>query len=172
MRRKNLPSVAEVRAALAYDKAAGVLTWKQDRGGVKAGSRAGSIAPKGYVQIGFAGTQFGAHVLAFVIVRGRWPKPKAHIDHEDGDGMNNIWRNLRESTPSQNGRNRPKGANANNKSTGVRGVYRKGKGQFSAFLHLHVGTFKTIVAASRAIERVRALHHGAFANTGAHRHGR
>lgn len=162
MRRKSLPSVAEVRAALSYDKASGVLTWKRDRGGVKAGAVAGFPAAKGYVQVGFAGTQWGAHALAFVIVRGRWPKH--HLDHIDGDGTNNRWENLREATAAQNGRNR-KGANANNASTGVRGVYRTRAGKFQAFLNLHVGTFKTVVAASRAIERVRAVHHGAFANS-------
>lgn len=163
MRRATLPSVEDVRAALAYDKRTGDLTWKVDRGGVKAGAKAGSISPKGYLQVGFAGTQFGAHALAFVIVEGRWPTH--HIDHKDGDGTNNRWSNLREATPAQNGRNR-KGANANNKSTGVRGVYRTGSGKFAAFLHLHVGTFKTVAMAARAIERVRAIHHGAFANNG------
>lgn len=161
-KRASFPTVAAVRAALAYDKKSGKLTWKIQRGPVHAGAEAGSVAPKGYMQVGFAGTQWGAHILAFVIAKGRWPK--AHIDHIDGDGFNNAWKNLREATPAQNGRNRTRGANANNKSTNVRGVYALPNGKFAAFLHLHVGTFTEIPRAQRAIERARNLYHGSFAN--------
>ena len=44
------------------------------------------------------------HRLAWFYVKGEWPKDQ--IEHEDLDGINNKWTNLRESTQQQNVRNR------------------------------------------------------------------
>lgn len=154
------PSPAEVREFLSYAKSTGVLRWKKRPSqGTQAGDVAGSYHPKGYFQVGFKGQSWGAHVLAFVIVVGRWPKYE--IDHRDGDGTNNRWRNLREATTSQNGRNRTRGANRNS-TTGLRGVYPTAHGKFIARVLLNCGTHKTPEQAQRAIERARRMFHGSF----------
>lgn len=51
---------------------------------------------------------------------GKWPPRKLDVDHEDGDGFNNKWTNLRLASRGQNNHNRHVLA-SNNKSgkTGV-----------------------------------------------------
>lgn len=46
--------------------------------------------------------------------------PKIHIDHKDGNTLNNTRQNLRVATPTQNGANRTKGSKSN--TSGFRGV--------------------------------------------------
>jgi len=47
-----------------------------------------------------------AHRVAFLYMTGRWPD---EVDHRDGDGTNNRWRNLREVTREVNMQNRRRG---------------------------------------------------------------
>lgn len=123
--------------ALDYNKDTGVFTWKSNRPlshfknahalcayqGKFSGKVAGYASKYGekdlyYLQIRIKGTLFLGHRLAWFYVEGVWPEKL--IDHEDGNGLNNKWENLREATPISNGRNC--GLSSNNKS-GVNGVY-------------------------------------------------
>lgn len=123
--------------ALDYNKETGVFTWKLDRPlshfknkhaqntylGRFAGKSAGYPSKYGdkglyYLQIRIKGKLFLAHRLAWFYVTGVWPNEL--LDHEDGDGLNNKWDNLREVGSVVNGRNC--GLSKNNTS-GVNGVY-------------------------------------------------
>jgi hypothetical protein len=45
--------------------------------------------------------------------------PEHQIDHEDGNGLNNLWKNLKDATPLENGKNQRK---HKNNTSGVVGV--------------------------------------------------
>lgn len=123
--------------ALDYDKQTGIFIWKVDRPlshfkslharntylGRFAGKTAGYPSKynnKGlhYLQIRIKGELYLGHRLAWLYVNGVWPDNI--LDHEDGNGLNNKWNNLREATRVSNGRNCS--LSVNNKS-GVNGVY-------------------------------------------------
>ena len=83
------------------------------------------------------------------------PRPGYHTSHEDGDTFNNRRRNLKERTPSGNGRNRA-GA-CRNSSTGLLGVYPRKNGKFQAAIKAErngplvwLGTFNTAEEAHQA----------------------
>lgn len=75
-----------------------------------------------------------------------------HIDHIDGNGLNNTITNLRIATKSQNGRN----ATCKSNITGFRGVYIR-KNKYGAHIrfngkNLHLGYFKTAEQAANAYD--------------------
>jgi hypothetical protein len=160
-----LITAERARELFAYDKTSGVLRWRVGRRNViEAGARAGTVKTgstgKQARQVNVEGRFYAEHRLIFLIVTGRWPDPE--IDHEDGDALNNRWRNLREATRAQNKQNRA--AAANNKA-GLKGVRSLANGAFQAAISAHLGTFKTARAAHIAYCRAAKLLRGEFANT-------
>ena len=106
---------------LSYDPQAGVLRWKKNAGSygrIKTGTTAGTLDPSGYVKINLDHTPRYAHRLAWLLHYGEFPTHQ--IDHINMDRADNRINNLRKATNAQNSRNR--GAQSNNKSTGVKGV--------------------------------------------------
>ena len=148
---KGRPSIKRLREALNYNPKTGELTWriKPRCQPIRIGDKAGSRHPNGYIIVGIDGHAVRAHRAIFAMVKGRWPK--ADVDHEDTDGFNNRWRNLREANRSQN--------NANSKltarnSVGAKGVTRMGK-RFKAQIkingrNMHLGMHSTVRAAHAA----------------------
>lgn len=107
-----------VRSQLWYDKKTGCLWWKVRASGRRMDKPAGSLHKTlGYIAIGLGGKIYRAHRLAWLIVKGVWPKHE--VDHKDLYPANNRWRNLREATKGQNRGNTR--AYKNNKS-GFKGV--------------------------------------------------
>lgn len=153
---------------LDYDPATGNFTHLMSRGGVKAGDLAGGIQTqqdgRQYRQIRVGGKIFRAHRLAWFFVHGRWPVE--HIDHIDGDGLNNRIDNLREATHSENLRNR--GATTKNTS-GFKGVsWHKARRKWQAQIKTngrkkHLGSFDTPEAAYAAYCAAAEDLHGDFA---------
>lgn len=88
-----------------------------------------------------------------------------HVDHIDGNGLNNRRSNLRPASRAENARNRR--ANANNK-TGFKGVhFHKRKGKWQAYINvngkrLHLGRFDTADEAASAYAQASADLHGVF----------
>lgn len=155
---------------LDYDQITGQFTWKIRLGGpVKVGSIAGndiavrkpSVTRCGctYRQIRIEGRNYYAHVLARFYVTGEWP-PRL-VDHRDGNGLNNAYSNLRDSTAAQNNQNRVKASK--NSSTGLLGARREGAKYLAAIRIngkvVRLGRFNTAEAAHQAYIAAKRIHH-------------
>lgn len=123
------PSPAEIRRVLRYDPETGLLWWNE-RGGARQMHRpAGSKDSEGYVQVCYKYKVYKAHRLAWVIMKGRWPKTSIEIDHRNGAVADNRWNNLRLATPTQNKQNR---RHVKNKS-GLKGAqFHSGTGRWTS----------------------------------------
>lgn len=104
------------------------------------------------------------------MIMGLQDNPHPHIDHKDGNGLNNRRANLRKSSIAENSRN--VGVTARN-TTGYKGVYlfkapHKQAGLFTASLRCkdkkyHGGYFKTAWEAALKYNELALEHHGEFA---------
>jgi hypothetical protein len=95
---------ARLHEVLDYDPESGVFRWKvKPARRYHVGSVAGDRAT-GYVRIKVDGESWGAHRLAWLYVYGE--TPTAHIDHLNGDTLDNRIANLRVASVRQNAQNR------------------------------------------------------------------
>lgn len=151
MRGISVFDLEESRKFLSYDPETGNFTWLRSRGKAKAGSIAGCLNPKGYIQIQFNNVQILAQNLAWYFTYSR--PPSKLIDHQNLIRHDNRICNLREATAAENQRN--KGIQKNNTS-GRKGVwYNKKSKRFVAQSYVggkrvHLGVHRTIDAASDA----------------------
>lgn len=155
------PTHERVREALDYDPETGLFTWRERvaicvQVGSVAGSRDGS-----YWRIKLDGKSHRAHILAWFWVTGEWPTH--HIDHIDGDTLNNRFANLRDEPRNVNMQNIV-APNRNNQA-GVRGVRRRPSGNWETRLTAggrtkFIGTYPTPEEASAAYWAAKAEHHG------------
>ena len=76
----------------------GVLYWKVNKGKVRLGQKAGTLN-NNYYRVQINGKQYRNHRIIFLMHHGFLPK---HLDHIDGNKLNNKIENLREATHSQN----------------------------------------------------------------------
>jgi hypothetical protein len=113
---------ARLKELLHYDPDTGVFTWKvRSAKRIHIGDVAGCVAKRGrrhYRSIKVDGELIGAHRLAWLYSSGSFPAN--HIDHIDGNGLNNSLSNLRDVTLTENLRNSR--LSSNNKS-GFNGVH-------------------------------------------------
>jgi len=118
---KPLPSIQELREAISYDPITGICSWKErPRQQFKSdwihkwwnlrfsGKEIKTIC--GTKKRKHIGTKFNCcslkiHRAIWAIQTGEWPN---HIDHKDGDSLNNKWENLRNGTVSDNMKNKKK----------------------------------------------------------------
>jgi hypothetical protein len=128
---------------------------------------AGSLCKThGYVAIGFEGVIYKAHVLAWVIVKGRWPKKE--MDHRNRKRADNRWKNLREATRGQNQRNKPC---YKNNTSGMKGVhFHPMTGRWTADISLdkrpiYLGIFDTPKEAAAVYAQAARKYHREFART-------
>ncbi len=110
-------TVERLHSLLIYDPATGEFTHRTARGGMQAGSKAGSLHKRGYWAIGVGGRIYPAHRLAWLYVTGEWPEPLC--DHINRNKTDNTFLNLRATSFAVNSQNR--GIDRRNKSghTGV-----------------------------------------------------
>lgn len=119
-----------VRHNLAYDPISGDFRWLKTGSGRHVGGLAGSVFVNNtgncvsYRSIGVCGQYFRAHRLAFLLMTGRWPR--GQVDHIDGNGLNNAWRNLEDVSPAVNTR---RGKLQRRNRSGVSGVCWQGSRQ-------------------------------------------
>lgn len=154
-----------LRYLLHYSKATGHFTWRVDRRhNAKAGQRAGNWvscgvrAGDGYWHVKVDSRAYRAHRLAWFYVMGTWPERE--IDHRDGDGTNNRWRNLRLATRVQNMQNQRRSRTNTSGTTGV--AWQRKNATWAAYITVakqrrHLGQFtrqRDAVCARRRAERL------------------
>ena len=118
------PSPARVRSLIEYNPKTGLLRWKgptrttRPRGWFK-----GSKSVRNYWRVYIDGRNYLVHVIAYVIMKGRWPRPGVEIKHRNRADSDNRWSNIRPASHAQVTYNRKR--NKNN-TTGFRGVSKFG----------------------------------------------
>ena len=107
----------KLKQFLHYDHETGVFKWiKSPSKNIKINSIAGSV-DDGYILIGFQSIKYRAHRLAWLYMKGEFPKND--IDHIDGNRANNKFINLRLCKNSENQQNRISNKNTSSKFVGV-----------------------------------------------------
>lgn len=154
-----------LRDLLRYDPQTGEFWRLRTAGRWKKGESAGSADEStGYVRIRVGGILYHAHRLAWLWMTGEWPPED--IDHENGNGLDNRWANLRAATTSQNLHNAR--MKSNNRS-GITGVHwSSGKKRWVAEIWVQnckigLGIHKDIEAAAAAYRAAKLRYAGEFA---------
>lgn len=117
-----------------------------------------------YRQVKLFGNLYKVHRVIWLMKTGKFPDH--YIDHIDGNGLNNRWHNLRETTPSQNMMNQRVRADS---CTGVKGVsFDKARNKWYAYINADgkrkmLGRHDTLEEAAAARQKAEAVVHGAFA---------
>lgn len=151
-----------------YDHDTGFFTRRiHAAANARAGDIAGSINPKGYLQIDIDGTTYLAHRLAWLYMTGEWPAKQ--IDHRNGVRSENWWDNLRPASNQQNQANRKIGAD---NSSGFKGVsFHRGMQKWQAYIIVdnrkrHLGYFADPEVAHGAYFSAAQSAFGEFARAG------
>ena len=154
----------ELLGVLRYDPETGFIHWIKRSGRAKAGSVAGTVKVGGYIQIRACGGLHYAHRIAWMFEHGKWPE--GHIDHIDGNPMNNRISNLRDVSVGTNMENQRR-AHVSNKSSGLLGVsFDKQTGRWMAKISIlnktkNLGRFSDKDKAHEAyVTAKRQLHQG------------
>lgn len=162
----------QVRAVLDYNPYTGIFRWRYrpemaNAWNVKhTGQTAGSSNPGGYVHIIVNNLGYKAHRLAWLYMTGTWPE--IIIDHVDGNGLNNTWRNLRDANHIQNTANAKRLWRHN--TSGFRGVFWRAERKkwyaviWHRYTQRYLGSFDTPEEASEAYVRAAIALHGDYAN--------
>lgn len=150
----------DLKQLLKYDSETGSFTWLVSPSKrIKAGSLAGSLHHKGYIQIRINKKNYLAHRLAWLYHYGTLPNKT--IDHINGEKNDNRITNLRDISQSDNCQNllRSRG------SSGLIGAhFQKLRNRWSSSIKLngiktHLGYFKTAEEAHTAyLAAKRSMH--------------
>jgi Demerecviridae HNH endonuclease len=156
----------ELRKLLAYDPIAGKFAWLVDRRpSIRAGDEAGHRSVRQHHDrwvIKIDQKPYLRSRLAWFWMTGTWPS--LHIDHADGNTLNDRWANLREATRSQNLAN---AAKPKNSRAPFKGVCRK-HGRYQAQIghegrKIYLGLFDSAAEAQAAYMSAAQKFYGEFA---------
>jgi len=149
-----------------YDPNTGLFWWKLRGCSRRFDRPIGSVSSQGYIIVRYKNIGHKAHRVAWVIMKGRWPK--LQIDHKDTNPSNNKWNNLRLATRTQNKRN---GRCYKNNKTGIKGVHtRSGRSGCQSSIRVnrklkYLGSFATLEEAAAAYAVAAKKYFGEFART-------
>lgn len=156
-----LPLLNELKANLKYDPETGYFYWIHFRHKIAPGQRAECLGSSGrYYKIFWKGSLYAAHRVAWLLMTET--EPPEELDHENLDGLNNEWSNIREATRSQNCMNR---AFSNPLGKGV--TFHKASNKYAAQIALnkkkiHLGLFDNPEEAHEAYKQASAKLHGEY----------
>jgi HNH endonuclease len=153
----------QARQIFDYDRESGQLTFAAT--GVPAGFKSGM----GYLYVRIDGRDpsYLVHRVIWLIVHGKWPV--RHVDHKNGNKVDNAINNLREATPAENLRNMKM---HRDNAIGLKGAsWSMTKKKFRADImvagkRFFLGYYKTAEEAHHAYCRAAVEKHGEFANFG------
>lgn len=108
----------------------------------------------------------GAHTLAWAFQTGAWPNDDKVVDHENRNGRDNRWTNLRLADFDQNAQNRR--AKKDGHQSRFKGVGRLKDGRWFAYVtaekkRTYLGAFPTEEEAAAAYDQAAKRLHGEFA---------
>lgn len=156
-----------VRSIISYNKKTGVLRWKYKKDHLAAKRVAGIKHHTGYLYVKIKGRMYGAHRIAWLIVKGRWPRK--FLDHKNGIKNDNRFTNLRNVTHFQNGMNRRKIKAGSSKLKGVSLSKTTGLWHTTIMKNgrsYYLGQFKTDVEGHAVYCNAAIKLHGNFRNYG------
>jgi hypothetical protein len=108
----------------SYNPETGVILWKKKSSNSMPGDIAGGLMSKGYRNIYFMRKTLKAHIVAWVLVHGRYPINL--LDHRNGNRSDNRLVNIREADKFQNTQNAKRRVD---NTSGVKGVFFHGQSQ-------------------------------------------
>jgi hypothetical protein len=112
-------TIEHLRESLDYNAQTGIFTWRKNhRRPDLIGKTAGSIHSAGYISIAIYNVKRLAHRLAWFHITGAMPE--GHIDHINGNKLDNSFGNLRQVTRFGNLQNMRQATKAN--KVGLLGV--------------------------------------------------
>ena len=159
-------------ALFDYDQNTGKLTWRVQTSSTQKGKEAGTILRHkvetytSYRGVSVLGDRYKAHRIIWLMQTGEWPK--GHIDHIDGNGLNNAWENLREASSSQNTMNQKVRSDS---TSGIKGVsYDKRRDMWYVYIDVnkkrkHLGRYETMQEAANVRAAAEAQYHGEYARS-------
>jgi hypothetical protein len=157
---KQRPSAEKIRSHFHYDPVTGVFTRLSGKFAGPCGT-----PNNGYLKTYVGNTPYSVHVLIYVWMTGEWPV--GQIDHRDGNGMNNVWANLRVGTIRFNRENLRRASRANRCGfLGVCYIGRSLRKPYRAMIgvdgkSIYLGMFATPEEAHAAyVAAKRELHEG------------
>lgn len=129
----NVLTQDRLKEVLDYDQNSGLFTWAIDYSKKSSkGSVAGKNHSAGYRVVFFDASQHMMHRLAWLYIYG--VLPEKHIDHINGNKVDNRISNLREVTHSENQQNRKRTSN----TSGFSGVTKvKDKARWGARIRIN-----------------------------------
>ena len=156
------PTPAALGKLLSYDPATGLFLWRRPTARQPSGWFKGGKGVRSYRRIWIDGKGYLAHVVAWVLMTGKWPR--AEIDHRNRVQDDNRWAELRPATHTQNGRNRSLGKN---NTTGVLGVSKYGD-RYRAVItvnrqNISLGLFNDVANAAAVRKQAEDRYYGEFA---------
>lgn len=157
---KTKPIPTDIKERLHYDPSTGVFTWiKENKSHPRlTGQRAGATR-NGYEMIKLDGNAFRSHRLAWFYMTGNQPEI---IDHINGDGLDNRFDNLRNTTQAINAQNHKERVKENNLPTGVSTCGSKFRARITVNKKvIFLGSFDTPEKAYSAYRDARDKYHDA-----------
>lgn len=139
-----------VEKLFSYCPETGRVAWKRREGlahkffNTRFAGKTVGTAHDGYLRVSCAGSSYYLQRIVWKIVTGR--EPDGYIDHIDGNGCNNAWKNLRDVTHNQNMWNAKL---FHNNTSGYRGVsFINSHGKWRAAISVngkkrHLGYFES-----------------------------
>ena len=143
----------------------GQLYWKESRGNVAKGYKAGCLNARGYTEIWINKKLHKMHRIIFMMHYGYIPKV---VDHIDGNPLNNCIENLREASAQTNQYNRKLGKN---NTSGCKNVsFNKRHNLWQVHVRcakkVHAWYVESFELAELVAHEARIKFHGGFVNHG------